>query len=75
MGEEGTLYALRMEASSPVSGGMNRSLNPGNPQAIKIEWDVINRTLLAGTIFTPLHPFLCRHCYFYSYYAFSKDFR
>lgn len=57
MGEEGTLYALRMEASSPgVSGGMNRSLNPGNPQAIKIEWDVINRTLPAGVIFDPTAP-------------------
>ncbi len=46
VGDEGTLYALRLEPSNPsINGGMNRSLNPNEPQTVKIEWDVINRTL------------------------------
>lgn len=72
MGEEGTLYALRMEPANlppnaPMnagSGGMNRSLNPAEPQAIKIEWDVINRTLPAGVTFDPTLLYHILSCLF-----------
>jgi hypothetical protein len=57
VGEEGTLYALRMEEVKEINGlrrgGMNRSLNPAEPKATKIEWDVINRTLPVGIAFDP----------------------
>jgi hypothetical protein len=54
MGEEGTLYALRMEpADGNGSGGMNRSLNSDYRYALEIEWDVLNRTLPVGIEFNP----------------------
>jgi len=58
MGEEGTLYALRMEPAGMIdentyTGGMDRSLNPAVPQAIKIEWDIVNRTLPVNATFDP----------------------
>ncbi len=62
MGEEGTLYALRMEpATSPDSGGVNRSLNPAVPSYFHIEWDVINRTLPDGVTFDPTKNLLYDH--------------
>jgi hypothetical protein len=54
MGDEGTLYALRMEpANGAGSGGMNRSLNPDDSEILEIEWDVLNRTIPLGTTFDP----------------------
>jgi hypothetical protein len=54
VGEEGTLYALRMESvDGNGSGGMNRSLDPESPSTLDVEWDVLNRTLPAGIAFNP----------------------
>jgi photosystem II stability/assembly factor-like uncharacterized protein len=56
MGDEGTLYALRLEPD----GGVIRSLNPTEADAEDVEFEVVNRGLPAGTTFdpTPLFPAL-----------------
>jgi hypothetical protein len=60
VGEEGTLYALRLEPSDGVSGGVIRSLNPAETDTDDIEFDWVNRALPSGAAFdpTPLFPTL-----------------
>jgi len=53
MGEEGTLYALRLEPASDTSGGVLRTLNPLEADSDDIEFDLINDKLSAGTTFDP----------------------
>jgi hypothetical protein len=58
MGTEGTLYALRAEKVDGIGGGgMDRSLNPGEPYVWNIEFDILNRTLPVGTVFDPITIF------------------
>ena len=52
-GPEGTLYALRMEPSSPSTGGMTRSLNPLASDTTEIEFILVNDGLPAGATFDP----------------------
>jgi len=56
VGEEGTLYALRLEPD----GGIIRSLNPTEADPTEVEFDLVNRALPAGAAFdpTPLFPTL-----------------
>jgi photosystem II stability/assembly factor-like uncharacterized protein len=56
MGDEGTLYALRLEPD----GGVIRSLNPTEADPEDVEFELVNRALPAGTAFdpTPLFPTL-----------------
>src|SRR4030042_1884356 len=58
VGPEGTLYALSMEAATSTCGGVIRSLNPPEPDATKIEFDLVNEALPATTAFnpTPIFP-------------------
>jgi len=60
VGEEGTLYALRLEPSNGASGGAIRSVNPTEADPTEIEFDLVNRALPAGAAFdpTPLFPTL-----------------
>jgi len=53
-GEEGTLYTLRAEPLGGDAGGMTRSLNPGEPCIWHVEFDIVNATLPADTVFDPL---------------------
>ena len=53
MGREGTLYALRLEPATSTSGGMTRSVNPSAPDPAKVEFDLANEALPAGTAFDP----------------------
>jgi len=53
-GNKGTLYALRSEPVDGIGGGgMGRSLNPCEPHATQIEFDIVNATLPVGTTFDP----------------------
>jgi photosystem II stability/assembly factor-like uncharacterized protein len=56
VGEEGTLYALRLEPD----GGVIRSVNPTQADPEDIEFDLVNRGLPTGAAFdpTPLFPTL-----------------
>jgi len=56
VGEEGTLYALRLEPD----GGVIRSVNPTEADPEDVEFGLVNRALPAGTRFdpTPLFPTL-----------------
>jgi hypothetical protein len=56
VGEEGTLYALRLEPD----GGVTRSLNPTEADPEEVEFDLVNRGLPTGAAFdpTPLFPTL-----------------
>jgi photosystem II stability/assembly factor-like uncharacterized protein len=49
VGDEGTLYALRLEPD----GGVIRSLNPTEADPEDVEFDLINRELPAGAAFDP----------------------
>jgi len=49
MGDEGTLYALRLEPD----GGVIRSLNPTEADPEDVEFELVNRALPAGTVFDP----------------------
>ncbi len=53
MGTEGTLYALRLEPSSTITGGVTRSLNPSSAECCDgaVEFDLANESLPAGTSF------------------------
>jgi hypothetical protein len=53
VGQEGTLYALRLEPATSTSGGVIRSLNPLEADPNDIEFDLINEALPAGTTFDP----------------------
>jgi len=48
MSPEGTLYALRLEPDSNVSGGMTRSLNPAEQDNKEVKFDLVNRALPDG---------------------------
>jgi len=63
VGDEGTLYALRLEPANGASGGVIRSVNPTEPDPTDVEFDLVNRALPAGTAFdpTPLFPTLPYH--------------
>jgi photosystem II stability/assembly factor-like uncharacterized protein len=52
-GEEGTLYALRLELASDTSGGVLRTLNPLEADPDDVEFDLVNDKLPAGTTFDP----------------------
>jgi len=56
VGEEGTLYALRLEPD----GGVIRSVNPTEADPTEVEFDWVNRALPVGAAFdpTPLFPTL-----------------
>lgn len=56
-GPEGTLYALRSENTTIQNGGMNRTLNPTDPNEYGVLWDEINHTIPVGTGFNPLINF------------------
>jgi photosystem II stability/assembly factor-like uncharacterized protein len=60
VGWEGTLYALRLEPATSASGGVVRSVNPTEPDPVKVEFELVNRALPDGTTFdpTPLFPTL-----------------
>ena len=60
VGNEGTLYALRLEPANGISGGVVRTLNPTEADPEDIEFDWVNRALPAGAAFdpTPLFPTL-----------------
>jgi len=58
VGPEGTLYALRMEPANRRGGGMTRSLNPLEPDASEIEFDLVNNRLPGGATFDPTAVFL-----------------
>jgi hypothetical protein len=49
MGDEGTLYALRLEPD----GGVIRSVNPTEADPEKVEFGLVNQALPAGTTFDP----------------------
>jgi len=51
VGPEGTLYALRLEPATSTSGGVTRTLNPTAPDSTKVEFDLVNEALPAGTAF------------------------
>lgn len=53
VGSEGTLYALRLESANSTRGGMTRSVNPSEPELTKVEFDLVNYALPAGTTFNP----------------------
>ncbi len=58
IGQEGTLYALRAEeVDGKNAGGMTRSLNPTRSLAWQVEFDILDRTLPAGTTFDPTKVF------------------
>ncbi len=48
MSPEGTLYALRPELTSNVSGGMTRSLNPAEQDNTDVEFNIVNPALPDG---------------------------
>jgi len=57
-GPEGTLYALRSEISDNThTGGMDRTLNPADPNEFAILWDQVNHTVPPGTEFDPMINF------------------
>lgn len=60
VGDEGTLYALRLGPATSTSGGVIRSLNPTEADPEDVEFDLVNRALPDGTAFdpTPLFPTL-----------------
>jgi len=53
VGEEGTLYALRLEPANGASGGVVRSVNPTTADPAEVEFDLVNRGLPAGAAFDP----------------------
>lgn len=58
-GPEGTLYVLRAEISDNtlLTGGMNRTLNPSDPNEYAVLWDEVNHTIPDETEFNPLLNF------------------
>jgi len=57
MGQEGTLYALRLEPATSTSGGVIRSLNPLEVDPDEVEFDLVNDALPAGSAFDPTSVF------------------
>jgi hypothetical protein len=53
VGQEGTLYALRLEPATSTSGGVIRSLNPLEADPDEVEFDLVNEALPVGTTFDP----------------------